>query len=135
MPKLAPEHTIRLLVRQLVGGDAEGFVAVLLRVEERLSGENAAVVAGDELERFRVASRVFPGCCEQFAGEVGGEVVHEGDGTEDGPGHCARCGFRGLGLKVLFNVVFGDEVGYICRCGLGFLAAAFSGREDEVRDP
>lgn len=122
-----------MLVRQLVAGNTKRFVPVRFWVEEGLSGEDAAVVAGDELQRFRVAEGVLPGRGEQLADEVGGDVVHEGDGAEDGPGHCGA-GLCGLRLQVVLDVVFADEVGDVGRYDLGFVAASVDGGEDEVLD-
>ena len=105
---------------------------VALRLLERAGADLADVLRADELDPHGAVVAHDP--AHELAEEVGGEILHEGHGTEDGPHHALRA-LRRLLDQVLLHVELGDEVGdhggvLVGLCG----PASVHGGVDEVLD-
>ena len=98
-----------LLQGQLIPGNAHGLAGVLVRVVKGLGSKQADVADARELQLGGGLEGGAPHGRHELAKDARVEVVHEGDGAQDGPGKSGRVLLR-LVADVQLDVMLGHEM-------------------------
>lgn len=128
------KHRTQFLERQFIPGEVDSSIHVLriVGVDEGLRGKKPDVRGADQLDLVAGRQRRLHDGAEGLAHEARGEILHESHGPQDGVAHLGAP--ARLGLEVLLDVVFANEVRDVGGVGVGIGAVPLHGGVDEVVD-